>query len=120
MDRYKSLSQQIRTYFADVEAMPEFADKRLWLTFYLSGPLLNLESVSHFLAREGWANTDGWDFGFLYPKLEVEKTVPAIVAVAVKMHDLCRPYGIDIINIDADTSPDVTTSKFVTLYDADL
>ena len=116
MDRTKPLDEQVRTNLAKVGAAPQFRGKRVWLTFYLCGPPENLQTVSQALADEGWLNTDGWEGAFLYPKLEVDRTETAIVAVAEAVRGLCDVRGIEILNIDADTSPDVQHSTFVTLY----
>ena len=116
MDRSKPLDEQVKANLAKVEARPQFTGERLWLTFYLCGPPENLQTVSHALADDGWLNTDGWEGAFLYPKLEVERTAAAILAVAEAVQSLCRAHGIEVLNIDADTSPDVQRSEFVTLY----
>jgi hypothetical protein len=116
MDGTQPLDEQVRVNLAKVEAAPQFTGKRLWLTFYLCGPAESLQTVAQALANDGWLNTDGWEGAFLYPKFEVEPTAPAIVAVAEAVGSLCDAHGIEILNIDADTSPDVQQSKFVTLY----
>jgi hypothetical protein len=116
MDRTKPLDEQVRANLAKVDATPQFTGNRMWLTFYLCGPPENLQSVSQALADEGWINTDGWEGAFLYPKWEVERTTTAIVAVAEMVRGLCDAHGIEILNIDADTAPEVQNSKFVALY----
>lgn len=118
MDRTKPLYEQVRANLAKVDAAPQFTGKRVWLTFYLCGPPENLQSVSQALADEGWLNTDGWEGAFLYPKVEADRTAAAIVAVAEATRGLCAAHGIEILDIDADTSPDVQRSQFVNLYRA--
>ena len=108
--------EQVISNLAKVDVTPQFTGKRLWLTFYLCGPPENLQTVSQALADDHWLNTDGWIGAFLYPKLEVERTASAIVAVAEAVRALCNHHSIEILNIDADTSPDVQHSTFVTLY----
>jgi len=116
MDRTKALDEQVRTNLAQVNAAPQFAGNRLWLTFYLSGSPENLQQVSQALAESGWLNVDGCEGGFLYPKVQTDKTETAIVDVALAAQDLCGAHGVEILNIDADTSCDVQRSEFVTLY----
>jgi hypothetical protein len=116
MERTKPLAEQVRANLAKVDAAPQFTGKRVWLTFYLCGPPQNLQTVSQALADDGWLNTDGWEGAFLYPKLEVDRTATAILAVAEAMRALCDGRGIEVLNIDADTTPDVQHSEFVTLY----
>ena len=115
MDRTKSLDEQVSANLTKLEA-PQFAGNRVWLTFYLSGPPESLQRVSKTLADRGWVNTDGWEGAFLYPKVQADQTATAIVEVARTTQDLCDAHEIGILNIDADTSPDVQLSEFVTLY----
>lgn len=44
----------------------------------------------------------------------------AIVEVARTSQELCDAHGIEIFNIDADTSPDVLRSELVTYYRSKL
>ena len=46
----------------------------------------------------------------------VDLTVIAIVEVAQTAQELCDANRIEILNIDADTSPDVFRSEFVIHY----
>jgi len=68
------------------------------------------------LGDKGWLNTGGSEVGFLYPKLEAYLTASAILEVALAVQALCDPSQVEILNIDADTSPDVERSQFMTLY----
>lgn len=113
--RESRLAEQVRANLAKAEARPEFTGDRLWLTFYLSGPAQNLEKLSQALADEGCLNIEDWEGGFLYPKWEVERTAAAIIAVAEKALGLCDAHNVEVLGIDADTSPEVQTSRFVTL-----
>lgn len=108
--------EQVKTNLAKLNAQPEFGADRLWLTFYLSGPPENLQRVSQALEARGWANVGGWESAFLYPKVQVEKSTDAIVETAEVATELCAPHSIEILEIDADTSPDVSRSHFVTIY----
>lgn len=116
MAQYPSLAEQVKANLPKLDARPEFGAERLWLTFYLMGPPENLQQVSEGLKARGWVNVDGWEGAFLYPKVQVGKSVEAIVRVAEFTQELCAPHDIEILNIDADTSPDVERSQFVTLY----
>jgi hypothetical protein len=116
MAQPNTFAEQVEANLPKLDARPEFGGERLWLTFYLMGPPENLQQVSEELKSLGWVNVDGWEGGFLYPKLQVEKSVDAVVRAAEATQDLCVPHGIEILNIDADTSPDVERSQSVTLY----
>jgi hypothetical protein len=118
MGRTKPLGEQVRTNLAKLDATSELARKRLWLTFYLSGPPKCLRTVSQALAHDGWLNTEGWEIAFLHPKCEVERTATANITVAESMRGLCEAHDTEVLGIDADTSPDVQRSKFATLYDS--
>ena len=108
--------EQVKANLPKLDARAEFGADWLWLTFYLMGPPENLQQVSEGLEARGWVNVEGWEGAFLYPKLQVEKSVEAVVRAAEATQELCVPHGIKILNIDADTSPDVERSRLVTLY----
>jgi hypothetical protein len=114
-----SLHEQVSTNLANVEALAHFAGKRLWLTFYLTGPPERLKQVAETLDAEGWQNTGDWEGAFLYPKVQVDRTAEAIVDVARSVQALCQRHAVEVLNIDADTSPDVSRSQFMTLYRSD-
>jgi len=114
-----SFQKQVSGNLLKMEAMPQFAVERLWLTFYLCGPPERLKLVAERLAADGWQNTGDWEGAFLYPKVQVERTVSAIVSVALSVQALCDSFTVDLLHIDADTSPDVRRSQFVTLYVSD-
>ena len=116
MAQSNTFAEQVEANLPKLDARPEFGRDRLWLTFYLMGPPENLQRVSESLKARGWVNVDGWEGAFLYPKVQVKKSVEAVVQVAEATQELCDPHGIQILNIDADTSPDVERSQFVTLY----
>lgn len=116
MGQPTSFEEQIRANLPQVQASLQFAGSRLWLTFYLWGPPENLQRLSEALDKGGWVNVEGWEGGFLYPKIQADKSAAAIVEAAQTMQGLCDEYGAEILNIDADTSPDVEHSRFVTLY----
>jgi hypothetical protein len=116
MAQSNAFAEQVEANLRKLDARPEFGGDRLWLTFYLMGPPENLQHVSESLKARGWVNVDGWEGAFLYPKVQVEKSVEAVVRAAEATQELCVPHGIEILNIDADTSPAVERSQFVTLY----
>jgi hypothetical protein len=72
--------------------------------------------LSEALGGRGWANLEGWEGGCLYAKVQVERSIAAIVETAEAAKELCARHGAEILLIDADTSPDVEHSTFVTLY----
>ncbi len=112
------LSQQIAANFGKVEAFPAFNGGELWLTFCLWGVPENLQSLATALEADGWTNTRGAEGGFLYPKVRARKALAEIVRRAELTKHLCEEYGVGIILIDADTSPNVGGEHrpFVTLY----
>ncbi len=116
MAQRNTFAEQIEASLSKLGARPQFKGDRLWLTFYLMGAPDRLQQVSESLKACGWVNVDGWEGGFLYPKVQVEKSVEAVVGAAKATQKLCAPHGIEILDIDADTSPDVNRSQFVTLY----
>jgi hypothetical protein len=116
MARPVSFDEQVRANLPEVQNSAEFSDDQLWLTFYLSGSPERLQEVSEALDSGGWVNVDGWEVAFLYPKVQVEKSVEAILNVAEAAQELCARHGVEILIMDADTSPDVERSRFVTLY----
>jgi hypothetical protein len=109
-------AEQLAANLPKLEALPEFGRDLLWLTFYMAGPPEPLEQVSQSLKVRGWVNVDGWEGGFLYPKVQVAKSVEAVARTAEMAKELCDSHGVEILNIDADTSSDVERSHFVTLY----
>ena len=116
MAQRKSLAEQVEANLRKVDARPEFGGDQLWLTFYLIGPPENLQQVAETLKARGWVNVDGWEGAFLYPKVQVEKSVDAVVRAAEATQELCVPNDVEILNIDADTSSDVERSQFMTLF----
>ena len=116
MAQSTTFAEQVEANLPKLDARPEFGGDRLWLTFYLMGSPEKLQQVAESLKARGWVNVDGWEGAFLYPKVQVEKSVEEVVRAAAATQELCVPHGIDILNIDADTSLDVERSQFVTLY----
>jgi hypothetical protein len=114
MGQSNALAGQVGANLPKLDARPEFDGDLLWLTFYLMGP--NLQQVSEILKTRGWVNFVGGEGGFLYPEVQVEKSVEAVVRAAEATQELCIKHGIEILNIDADTSPDVERARFATLY----
>ena len=50
------------------------------------------------------------------PKVQVEKSVQAVVEAAKTGQALCERHGVEMLTIDADTSAEVARSHFVTLW----
>jgi hypothetical protein len=111
-----SIAEQVEANLSKLDVHPEFDGTRLWLTFYLTGPPENLRHVSESLKEWGWINVEDWEYGFLYPKVQVEKAVEAIGRATKAAQELCVLHDIEILDIDADTSPDVQRSQHLTLY----
>lgn len=116
MSHPQSLKEQVEANLPKLDARPEFAGDRLWLTFYLGGSAANLAALAHVLKKNGWTNLDGWEGGMIYAKVEVDKSVSAIVEAAEATQKMCGQFGAVIDLIDADTSSVVEQSKFETLY----
>ena len=110
------MAEQVEANLPRLYERPEFGGDRLWLTFYLMGPPENLQQVAETLKTRGWVNVEGWEGAFLYPKVQVQKSVDAVVRAAEATQALCVPHDIKILNIDADASSDVERSQFVTLF----
>lgn len=110
------IHRQIAANLPALDAMPQFAGDQMWLTFYLSGQAQALRSISDALAGAGWCSLDDWESGFLYPKVRVERMESAIMDVVRTARDLCERHRVEILEIDADTSPDIMRSEFVTLF----
>lgn len=116
MGQSNHFEEQVRENLPKLDAPPDFSPDRLWLTIYLMGQSDNLRLVAETLNARGWVNFDGWEGSFLYPKVQIEKSAEAVMKVAVATHELCVQHDVEILIIDADTSPDVERSRFVTLY----
>ncbi|MEZ0243425.1 MAG: hypothetical protein ACAH11_08635 [Sphingomonas sp.] len=110
------LAGQIKANFEQVEAGEWSERERIWLTFYLSGPPVDLERLGRVLASNKWVNLGGWEGAFLYPKIEVKRARDAVIEAAIAAETLCAEHGVDLIAIDADTNPEVQSSHFTTLY----
>jgi hypothetical protein len=54
----------------------------------------------------------------LYPKKLARNHGEDIVELALRTSELCRHHAIELLTIDADASPEVDRSKFVTLFQA--
>ena len=113
-----SVAEQIKANVERVESEPWLGMERLWLTFYLCGPPPALKRLALALAERNWVNLDGWEGAFLYPKVEVPRTRADILEAATAAQALCAEHAIEIVAIDADTSPEVKQSQFLTLYRA--
>ncbi len=115
MSALNPFQEQVERNLGKLEARAEFDGQQLWLTFYISAPPGNLKRLSEALEYRGWTNLDGGQGGFLYPKVQVGRTVTAIVDAATATQGLCIQFGAAIDGIDADTTADMQ-SQFETLY----
>jgi hypothetical protein len=106
--------QRLRSNLPKFDARAGEAGDRLWLTFYLCGAPESLKRLSSALGAEGWVNPGGWEGAFLYPKVEVERAIAAILERLERARQLCAAHETEILSIDADTRPDAR-SRFVTL-----
>lgn len=112
-----AIEEQVRANLPKLDGRPEFSGDRIWVTFYVCGAPEQLEGLSVALGGLGWTNLDGFEGGFLYPKVKVGKTVSAIMVMTNQLQDLCAVHGSSIVGIDADTTPDLH-SRMVTLYNS--
>lgn len=86
-----------------------------WLTFYLTATPVRLDALGLELAKLNAVNLEGSESAFLYPKLPIQNSTSAICAAIGKVKDMAAHHGVDVIAVDADTSSDVTASKFAEL-----
>ncbi len=114
MDQLKSFDAQVRANLPKVEQSPYFDGEQLWLTFYICGE--GVRPIAETLKGSGWANVDDREGGFIYPKMQSAVSARAIMDVAHEVQELCDQHGAQILGIDADTSPDVERSRFITLF----
>ncbi|QMW21514.1 hypothetical protein [Sandaracinobacteroides saxicola] len=110
-----NLISQISESFLKIESSPHFSGDTIWLTFYLAGLPEQLKHVAAMLIAEGWVNADGWDSGWIYPKIKVKKSVDLITSFSQVISSRW-PNDIIVYGIDADTLSDMHNSKFITLY----
>ena len=91
----------------------------MWLTFFLVGLEKPLGRIGETLAAAGWQNTGGSDGGHIYPCLEVDQTVDAVMQTAMWVQSFCERHTI-ISGIDADTLPNNAASRIITLYSSEI
>ena len=111
------LEQQIRDSATRLGTSPDFRED-LWLTLYLAGQPDDLAELAGQLSADGWINVGGSESAFIYPKKLARNDGEEIVELALRTSELCRRYAVELLTIDADTSPEVDRSKFVTLFQA--
>lgn len=115
MDIKNSLIRQVNENFPKVWASPHFTSDRMWLTFYLCGLEAPLERIENLLAMAGWQTSGGADGGWIYPVVEVDQTVDAVIETALWVQRFCERHTL-IDLIDADTIPNNRQSRIITLY----
>ena len=110
-----ALTEQIETSFRDLEGDPVFGES-CWLTCYIGGEPHALRKVAATLEKQGACNLDGFDGGFIYAKVPIATNAASAIECAERVADLCAGFGVILTAIDADTSPEVATSVFKSLY----
>lgn len=106
---------KLREALKKAENADEFEDNA-WLTFYLEGETGRLESLAGDLAQLGAQNLDGTEGGFLYAKLPTKLLADEIESTVSKVHALAVQHAINVGLIDLDSSQDVQSSTFFTVY----
>jgi hypothetical protein len=115
VDIQNALIRQINANMPKVWASPHFTGDRMWLTFYLCGLEEALLRMGETLVAAGWQNTGDAYGGWIYPFVEVDQTVDAVMETAMWVQGHCsRKMFIDLI--DADTIPMSNKSTLITLY----
>jgi hypothetical protein len=95
-----------------IASIPGFDIPHWWLTFYLAALPERLERLSAELAQIGAVNLEDADGGFLYPKVRVANAPTAISSLITQVVRMAAMNKVDVLHVDADTSEDVTTSRF--------
>jgi len=111
------LEQQIRDSAARLSTSPDFGED-LWLTLYVAGQPENLAELASQLSTDGWINVGGNESGFIYPKKLARNNGEDIAELVLRTSELCCRHAVELLTVDADTSPEVDRSKFVTLFHA--
>ena len=97
-----------------------FADKRFGnsacLTFYLVGDPDNHLSMRANLEEMGASNLDGAEWGFVYAEVPIALNKDCVLRRIDQGASFAGEGGILIDLIDIDSSPDVESSKFYTLW----
>lgn len=95
-----------------IRTLPGFDVPDWWLTFYLTGSQPRLALMADKLTAIDAVNLEDTDSGFLYPKLAVQSTPEAVIALLQRVQELAAASGIEIMNVDVDTAADVRSSRF--------
>ena len=89
-----------------------------WLTFYLFGNPEALRAMKPGLIAMNAVNLDGEECGCLYAKVPVQLERTEIERTVTNVRSLRREHDISIDIVDLDSSTDVGSSKFFTLWTA--
>ncbi len=119
MSRLEPFSEQVRANFPKVEASPDFAASQLWLTLYLSARPEDLWIPSEVLADNGAVGECGRLGKRIYLPKASRWSKSRLMRSCERqwLRRVCaNQHSAEIILIDADTSPDVQQSRFITLY----
>ena len=96
---------------------PDFSSEKLWLTYYLNGAPDALSKLADTLGDQGYANLDGWESGFLYPKQPCAPNSEDIARQIEELRSVCELKSIEILHVDLDASSEVGRSAFQTLIE---
>ena len=104
------MEDEISQRIAATRSRSEFDISLWWLTFYLTAPPEHLDALCHELTSLNAVNLGGSEGGFLYPKVPTPNSTSAILAAIAEVEGMAALCGVEVIAIDADTSPDVSVS----------
>ncbi len=89
---------------------------KAWLTFYLFGDPEALNAVKPGLLAMDAVNLNGEEGGCLYAKVPVKLERAEIEEAVARVHSLGSEHDVRIDIVDLDSSAEVSSSKFITLW----
>ena len=89
-----------------------------WLTFYLFGDPEALRAMKLGLIAMDAVNLDGEEGGCLYAKVPVQLERTEIEKAVTNVRSLSGEHDVRVDIVDLDSSAEVSTSKFFTLWTA--
>jgi len=105
-------NSDIEARLLTIRSMAGFDRTVWWLTFYLTADPASLNMMAQRLADYDAENLDDADGGFLYPKIPVPNDPQRIMTMISEIEQISVSCSVTIIQVDADTSADVTLSRF--------